>query len=803
MTTEGYLKRSAVPFVPIGMRLAVLSMLFLIAVLPAHGDDCFVSTNGADVLYLTGVLSSNTSSLAQTIVADLDQDGRPDVILSGLGPTILYNRGTAFEATRLTAQVASGSVAGVINGSSGHPELVMSNLAVVRDPGTPIQTDVPAPASVFSASRAPNIVFADFNGDGRTDAAFWSPEDYSIHVFLGQEDSSFTAAAVIPAGYQPLTLAAIDLDHDGRPDLILDSTATLGVLWNTGNLTFSTAYFTVSDRVSSIAATKDAAGDSHLLVTYPTALVEMVADAQRNLRETTRVDMPGALYLTSGQLVDLDGDGILDAVAAAGSTLAVRWGASNGTFGPAQLYGLPNGKDLTIADLNGDGAMDIIPFQYPGDSLAVVWGIPGQHSLRSSAIHPVRDPAAVANGDLNGDGIPDSIRRPDLLHFAVWFGDGNGGYTPGPVYPTTSQAGGGFIADFDGDHHGDFLLAYSDSSMDVFFGDGTGHFAATPLHIPPYSVLSLANRLDNGASSLLVTDLPPNNQSIQEIRISSARVASGPVMLVSSGYLAALLNIDSGGASEIVTSDGHILKQTGSGWTDAITLPADGDSVTRNIVAADFNGDGLMDFFDPGGPGALSGKLYLASASGYMRQSVNMALPFATQVGLAAAEDVDGDGRPDLILVAGTFSGFGSELAWVLHNTADLGFVPGPAYPAVGGYYGSIQPLDHAVRITNEILTLGCAPHPARIAVIPQSPQPGEGVKLIVQLRELATVSLRENGVEIATAEREDYAPVFTVFPSAGTHVYELRYTTGRGILTDEVTVTAGDTTSHRRTAGH
>jgi hypothetical protein len=759
------------------------------------------------VLYLAHRLVSTTDPPIQTIVADVDGDGRPDVVISGLA-MILYNRGTAFEATALTFQTSSPvpqgtTIAGVadVNGD-GHPDIVLSDLSVVLGPLTPGEQQlVPSPISIYDTPFQPNTVFGDLNGDGRADAAFWSTRDQSVHVFLGQADGSFKAAAVIQAGYDPLTLAAIDLDHDGRLDLVLDSGTTLGVLFNNGNLTFSTVYLTVSGRVESIATTNDTAGGRRLMVTYLSALVEVVADSHRVLRESTHIDMPATLALSAGQLVDIDGDGVLDAVASSGSMLVVRWGAPDGTFASPELYGMPNGKGLTIADLNGDGAADILPFQYPGDSLAVVWGIPRQHSLKSSTLHlPSRDANAIASGDLNGDGVPDSIRRTDPLHFAVWFGDGNGGYTQGPVFPSTVQPGGGLIADFDGDHHSDFLLEYFDKSMDVFFGDGTGHFAATPLHIPPYSIVALSTRLDNGASSLLIERLYTQNPPLQEIRISAAREASAPTTVGPGEGFTTLLNIDSGGASEIITSAGRILKQTSSGWTDAGTLPIGNFGLTTAIVAADFNGDGLIDFFDPGSP--YGGSLYLASASGYTRQAVNLAEPFAATVGYAIVEDVDGDGRLDLILVAGVGGFNASAVAWVLHNTADHGFVPGPAYPVVGGY-GSDLPLDHAVQIADETLPLGCAPRPGRIAVTPQSPRPGEGVKVIVQLRELANVSLRENGVEIATAGSWDYAPVFTLHPTLGTHIYEVRYSTARGIVSDEVTVTVGGTTSHRRTAGH
>jgi hypothetical protein len=70
----------------------------------------------------------------------------------------------------------------------------------------------------------------------------------------------------------------------------------------------------------------------------------------------TRRDMP---FITAVYSADLNNDGLPDLVArTAGVTPLINLG--NGSFRNAGTYGIPDGGAAALADLNGDGLVDIV-----------------------------------------------------------------------------------------------------------------------------------------------------------------------------------------------------------------------------------------------------------------------------------------------------------------------------------------------------------------------------------------------------------------------------------------------------------
>ena len=89
--------------------------------------------------------------------------------------------------------------------------------------------------------------------------------------------------------------------------------------------------------------------------------------------------------------------------------------------------------------------------------------------------------AAIA-ADVNHDGRIDLIfNSVNDNNMHVWFGNGDGGFTVGPSTPL-AVAGELSIGDFDGDGKADVMSEVNNyaSSTEILYGDGAGHFAASP-----------------------------------------------------------------------------------------------------------------------------------------------------------------------------------------------------------------------------------------------------------------------------------------------------------------------------------
>ncbi|HKO54446.1 MAG TPA: FG-GAP-like repeat-containing protein [Thermoanaerobaculia bacterium] len=378
------------------------------------------------------------------VVGDFNGDCNPDFATANSatadGVTIRFGNGTGGFPTSatLTGQVDAESIAaGDFNGD-GFLDLAVGNVGGFTLHQNFIQIYLNDGAGVFSLqpatvegvnSRAQALLAVDFNEDGQVDLVAPDAAAFSgVKLFLGNGNGTFSAGTHIDV-QSPVSsgdafgLAAADLDGDGHLDLVSANGATLSWLFGNGNGTFGAPQmFTYPAPQGELGAVDVTSGDLDHDGDLDLATVggNVAAGASVFLNNgagvfsRTQFSMPQApANPVSVTLADLDGDGNLDIVTANqsgctpwGSNLAARPGNGNGTFGAAIPISIGYGptcldshwqpNDAAAVDLNCDGKMDLITPNL-STSFASVILTPGGADNSAPVIHVPANVTAPAD----------------------------------------------------------------------------------------------------------------------------------------------------------------------------------------------------------------------------------------------------------------------------------------------------------------------------------------------------------------------------------------------------------------------
>jgi hypothetical protein len=145
-----------------------------------------------------------------------------------------------------------------------------------------------------------------------------------------------------------------------------------------------------------------------------------------------------------------------------------------------------------LADVNGDGHLDLILVGYQTAGIEVYLG-DGMGNWTLHKALPETRPGrtmpgrALAVGDLNHDGHVDLVAAFQRWGLYIYYGDGRGGFTGGPVefYPQSREFESVVLADVNKDGHADIVMNGTfvgrdqPSGPDVYLGDGRGGWKAS------------------------------------------------------------------------------------------------------------------------------------------------------------------------------------------------------------------------------------------------------------------------------------------------------------------------------------
>jgi hypothetical protein len=358
--------------------------------LEGYGDGTFLGSRND---YLPGSFSLGAFT-ESVVVGDFNGDGIPDVVSGEYQDTanpgiFIYlgnGDGTFQPGVNIPASSSNlGYVAvGDFNGdgkldiaasdySTGVVQIFLGQGDGTFSLGGSYATDTAADPRPF------NIAVGDFNHDGKLDLAVANDSTSSVGVLLGNGDGTF--APVVPYSLSGLAydVVAQDLNGDGYLDLAVTLDQSIAILLghtdNTG--TFGPESDVAVSGYPDFVTFGDLNGDGKMdLVTtteegnlYLGALVVALGNGDGTFQTPaaypSSAEDGGADYTEPGniQLVDLNGDGKLDAVYLLSQygTIAVALGNGDGTFATPVEFPMSLGLwGMAVADLNHDGALDIV-----------------------------------------------------------------------------------------------------------------------------------------------------------------------------------------------------------------------------------------------------------------------------------------------------------------------------------------------------------------------------------------------------------------------------------------------------------
>ncbi len=373
-----------------------------------------------------------------------------------------------------------------------------------------------APAVNFIAvNNCTGIVAGDFDGDSKSDllvlrtgdATVGDPGD--VTIFLSNGDGTFKKGQILVPGKNPADAVVTDLNADHKLDLIFanQTDGTMSVALGNGDGTVQAA------------------------VAYPVGARPNVV-----------------------RVVDVNGDGTGDLAVFRPLGADFLLGNGDGTFRQGSSIGLGFYSSAAVADFNGDGSPDLIVracsiFQHPnscGTTLRLGDGSGGFQSATS-----ISDSPGAAPADVNGDGALDLVgSTPDGSQVAVLLGNGDGRFHSPLNFPAGTSPGIGGIADLNGDTAPD-LIAINASSNSVTVLLNTGTDFSISASAPSSSNLSPGQSVTSTISLILLNAF--NNPvslacSVQPIQAGSpsCSLSSNSVSFDSSGKASTTLTITAG-----------------------------------------------------------------------------------------------------------------------------------------------------------------------------------------------------------------------------------------------------------------
>lgn len=526
-------------------------------------------------------------------------------------------------------------------------------------------------------SRAPRVVAsADLDRNGTPDLVIANADRVHVRVLLGNGDGTFQRAVEYPVTGGVNAIAIVDVNGDALVDVVTSNVSgAMNVLTGNGDgsLREALASQSTTEAGAAILAVGDLNGDR-----FPDAITATPAGLNAgginvllgtsDFRFGNRIKYPTA-NPSSIVIADLDGRAGADVIVTNSSdnTISVLANNGDGTFkSPVNpnIEGSP--VSAAAADFDSDGVLEVVVasraalisvyrvFIDTGDRPSLDW-------LRD--LRGLDDLRAITTADLNGDGNPDLLAArganspdaPGLLSVSLGNGDERITFGDWSDYQVGNRPSAISVADIDGDHQLDVLVANEgNSSVSVLLGTRAGVLRAPARYATDGNITAIAagDLTGDGLVDFVTAHYDADKVNVMReddqhgfSRTADPTTGDQPRALV-------LADLDGDRVPDVVTA--NLMANTVSvmfsdhlgGVRSVVSFPT--DPQPNDVAAADIDGDGDNDLIVR----TLPGKLSVLRGGGLGSFAAPDSLS-ACPGGWVAAGDLDGDGDIDLAASCG------------------------------------------------------------------------------------------------------------------------------------------------------
>ncbi len=344
---------------------------------------------------------------SNVLIGDMNNDRKLDLVVTlsrARSITVLEGKGNGQFGAALsntTLPEPPGEIAlGDLNGDgrldvavASHDSYGVTLLTGDGKGGLAVAQNSPIVMKLGQHPHTHGLAIADMNRDNKLDLVTCNSSDNDISIAFADGRGNFTRAPQsFAVGPSPYPFAIGDVNNDGWPDIVATATATgpqrreqlplsraLTLLLSDGKGGLAPHQLPLRTGEPWFAAIADLNRDGKpdIVATHHelNAVTVMIGDGRGGFTEANGSPFDFGVSLYQLIIADVNRDSTMDIVASSGNSIRVLLGDGRGAFKySASIPVGPGAWRVAAADLNGDGAVDLVTSNSESNSLSVLLG---------------------------------------------------------------------------------------------------------------------------------------------------------------------------------------------------------------------------------------------------------------------------------------------------------------------------------------------------------------------------------------------------------------------------------------------